>query len=94
MEMKDAFLAKVQSGQVRFENEQQAFQAVANATQSILQRVGGGRGQTQTGQGTQQQQQTSTRQMAAASSAGRTATGQTTATKKDVVEEVFGADAR
>jgi len=90
MEMKDAFIAKVQAGQIRFSSEQEAFSAVANAVNSILTKVRGGANggqaaQTQTGQ-------TQHRQMSAASSAGRTGTGQAAA--KNVVDEIFGVDAR
>lgn len=94
MEIKDAFLAKVQAKQVHFADENQAFFAVANASRSLIQRIRGGQqGSTQTGQSQQNKQQSSGRQMAAASSAGRTGTGRAAA-PTDVVTEVFGADAR
>lgn len=103
MEMKDAFLAKVAAGQVRFNTTDEAFSAVANATRNLLTKVRGnsGAGQTQTGQqqagngggGGSQTPAPSGRQMSAASSAGRTGTGQATASKS-VVDEVFGMDAR
>jgi len=94
MEMKDAFITKVNAGQIRFANEQEAFNAVATATRSLLQRVrGGGQGSTQTGQSHQNQHQSSGRQMSVASSAGRTGTGQAAA-KGSIVDEVFGVDAR
>lgn len=103
MEMKDAFLAKVQAGQVRFNTTEEAFSAVANATRQILTKVRGtSGGQTQPGQqqhasngtgGGAPAPQPAGRQMSTASSAGRTGTGQATA-KKSVVDEVFGMDAR
>lgn len=107
LELKDAFIAKVQAGQIRFENEQQAFQTVANAARNILQRIrgtgtngnagtngggtGGGTGQTTNGTG-QTGGTPPGRQMSAATSAGRTGTGQ--ATVKTDGEHVFGTDWR
>lgn len=93
MELKDAFIAKVQAGQVRFENEQQAFQAVANAARTILKRVN-----PQWGQGTPAAGQPApttgqpARRMSVASSTGRSGTN--AATAKSDVDLVFGADAR
>lgn len=100
MEMKDAFLTKVSAGQVRFNNTDEAFSAVANATRAILNKTRGAQtnGQTQTGQnqdngGGMVSNPPAGRQMSAASSAGRTGTGQAAA-KKSIVDEVFGEDAR
>jgi hypothetical protein len=93
MEMKDAFIAKVQAGQIKFTNEAEAFAAVANATQSILNRLrpGGAPAATQPGVANR----SNGRQMVTASGTGRQGSGTSTANKpKDIVEEVFGADAR
>lgn len=96
-EIKDAFIARIRSGQISFKTPQEAFQAVATSARNLLTRFGklpapganGSSGAPQT-QATGQQQP---RQMSAALSAGRTGTGQP-ATPKGAVEEVFGADAR
>lgn len=84
MEMKDAILARVQSGQIKFASEQEAFKAVADATTALLTRFGktpgaGGGGATN-GQGAAQPP---SRQMAVASSTGRTGSAGATA-KSDV----------
>lgn len=94
-EMKDAFLAKKASGQINFSNEKEAFDAVANATRTILKRVNPQwrpAGQAGGGGATGAAGQPQGRQMSAASSAGHTGTGQAAA--KNVVDEIFGADAR
>lgn len=98
MEMKDAVLAKVNAGQLRFNSPQEAFNAVATATRNILKRMSPGGTGTQSGQqqggqgGGQQTPSPATRQMSGASSSGRSGTGQ--AAVKSDVESVFGADAR
>ena len=91
MELKDAFIARVRAGQVRFTNEAEAYSAVANAARSILKRVNpqwGAASGTQVASTTGQHQG---RQMSAASSAGRSGTPMATA--KSDVDLVFGADA-
>lgn len=93
MELKDAFIAKVQAGQVRFTNETEAFNAVANAARSILKRVNPAWGQA--GAATSQaptQGQPQARRMSVASTTGRSGSGQAAA--KSDADLVFGADAR
>tara|TARA_R110000868_G_scaffold323676_1_gene584596 strand:+ start:196 stop:1194 length:999 start_codon:yes stop_codon:yes gene_type:complete len=92
MELKDAYIAKVQSGQVRFNNEQEAFSTVANAARNILTKIRGGAAAPGGGQGGQGNvpaaPSTGSRQMSAAASAGRTGTGR--AAVKTDGEQVFG----
>jgi hypothetical protein len=92
-EVRDAFILRVNSGQVQFKDRKEAFAAVANTVQNLLK--GFTRTPTQQGQNGQQTPTTGqpTRQMSAALSAGRTGTGQAAAPKSDV-EAVFGAEAR
>lgn len=89
-ELKDAFITKVKSGQVRFNNEHEAFTAVANAARSILKKVNPSWGQGG-GQQAQTTGQPTGRRMSVASSTGRSGTPQATA--KSDVDLVFGADA-
>lgn len=92
MELKDAFIAKVQAGQVSFKNEQEAFAAVANAARTILKRVNpqwGANGAANNSAPAAGQSQG--RRMSAASSAGRSGTSQAAA--KSDVDLVFGSDA-
>jgi hypothetical protein len=92
MELKDAYLAKVQAGQIRFANEQEAFNAVANAARTILKRVNPAWGQGQSGgQQAPTTGQQPGRRMSVASTTGRSGTGQAAA--KSDVDMVFGADA-
>jgi hypothetical protein len=94
MEMKDAFIAKVQAGQIRFNTEAEAFAAVANATQTILNRIRPG-GAPAAGTQPGVANRSNGRQMVTASGTGRQGSGTSTANKpKDIVDEVFGADAR
>lgn len=92
-EMIDSLRAKKDAGQVTFASDEQVFEAVAAASRKLLARMNtqaagaGGNAAQSTKQG-----QTSSRQMATASTAGRSGTGQTAA--KSDVEEVFGIDAR
>lgn len=95
MEMKDAVLARVNAGQVRFNSPQEAFNAVATATRRILARTqapgtapaaGAPAGAAAT------PPPPPSRTMSAASTAGRAGSGQSAA--KTAVDDVFGADAR
>lgn len=93
-EMIDALRAKRDAGTVSFQTDDQTFEAVAAASRKLLARMNtqaNGAGGT-TAQSNNKGQQTSSRQMATASTAGRSGTGQTAA--KSDVDEVFGADAR
>lgn len=93
-EMKDAVIAKIQAGQLKFPDQTSAFKAVAAACERILAR-GRPAGSTPSGGATSQPQQTPQsqgRQMAAVSTAGTSGTGKA-ATPSDV-EAVFGPDAR
>lgn len=93
-EMRDAIVAKVQTGQLQFTSKDQIFKAVADSTRKILSRMntqssgGSSGGQTQTPKSTTQPSQ---RQMTVATATGRSGTGQAAA--KSDVEEVFGSDA-
>jgi hypothetical protein len=99
MEMKDAFIAKVQAGQIKFATEQEAFAAVGNATRSILTRLrpAGALGTTPAGTSPNaaNARPQNGRTMVGASSAGRQSSSTPGAAKpRDIVDEVFGADAR
>lgn len=90
MEMKDAILARVQNGQLKFSSTQEAYKAVADATKNLLTRFGrapNGQGGTNGGGAGQPQGQTQGRQMAAASSAGRT--GNASATARTDVDKLI-----
>lgn len=92
-EMIDSLRAKRDSGAVSFSSEDQVFEAVAAASRKLLARMNtqaagaGGKTASSTNTG-----QASSRQMASASTAGRSGTGQ--AAQKTDAELVFGADAR
>lgn len=100
-EIKDAYIARVRSGQVTFKSPQEAFAAVATTATNMLIKFGklspqgqplaGGQGSN--GSTTPSPGQPPARQMSAASSAGRTGTGQPAAAQT-TVDAVFGADAR
>lgn len=94
MEMKDAMIARVNSGQVKFNNAQEAFDAVAAAARKILSRTAPGLTNGNPGPAAVAQQASPppSRQMSAASSAGRAGSGQ--ANPKSVVDDIFGSDAR
>lgn len=97
MTVKDAMIAKVQSGQIKFNTQEEAFQAVATACKQILTRMKGTGAGTAVGTTGATQQVLSTggqgtRQMSAASAAGRSGSGN--AVTKNAAEEIFGADAR
>ena len=94
MEMKDAVLARINSGQHNFgkpgtpEFGQKAFQAVAEASRKLVARMN-----KQTSGATKQQsssQGQGSRQMTAASAAGRSGTGQTAGTSDEA--KIFGED--
>lgn len=92
MELKDALIAKIQSGQRKpFTSQKEANKAVADAARLLVARMNKP-GTAAQGGAAPAAIQPSTRQMSAASSAGRSGTGH--ATVKSAVEEVFGADAR
>lgn len=100
-EIKDAYIARVRSGQVKFTTPQEAFAAVANTATNMLIKFGklSPTGQPlagvagSNGSSTPSPGQPPARQMSAASSAGRTGTGQPAAAQT-TVDAVFGADAR
>ncbi len=76
MEVKDAFLAKVQRGEISFTSEAEAFKAVADNVRKIVNRMGA---QSTNGAGQQSQQvqgQPQQRRMATMTSQGRGGTGQ------------------
>jgi hypothetical protein len=95
-EVRDAYIMRVKTGQVSFRDEKEAFAAVANTVNNLVSRF---KPQGTNGQPAANGQQAPTtgqaggRQMSAASSAGRTGTGQVAAAKTDV-DQIFGADAR
>jgi hypothetical protein len=91
MTIKDAILTKVQSGQIRFTSEQEAFNAVATASRQLLTRMNKKTAAVGGTQNTQTTGQNTGRQMSTASAAGRSGTGQATALSD--VEQIFGKDA-
>lgn len=94
-DMKDAVIARINSGQVRVKNIDEGMELVATAARNFLKKYRPN-GAPQGGQAGQPQSQPPNggRQMSAASSAGRTGSGQQPTTPKSDVEVVFGADAR
>lgn len=92
-ELTAAMVARVNAGQLKISSKEEGFRMVADGAKKIVARMNKPiTGGTQQGQGTAQAAAPATRQMSAASSAGRSGTGQPT--KKSDVEEIFGADAR
>jgi hypothetical protein len=91
MTIKDSLIAKVQAGQLTFASEDEALKAVATATAATLARLNKTAATAGTTQNTQTTGQNTGRQMSAASTAGRSGTGQATA--KSDVEQIFGNDA-
>jgi hypothetical protein len=96
-EMQDAIFGRIASGQMKpFARPEDALKAVADATRAVLARMGRATGVSPTqgqAQTTGQGQQTAPvgRQMAAASTTGRSGGG--SASPRTDVEEVFGNDA-
>lgn len=99
MEMKDAVIARINAKTFIPKNEEEAFATVASACDRILtkyrpQGAGtAGAAGAPNGAATTPPSGPAGRQMSAASSAGRTGSGQKQAAKSDV-EHIFGADAR
>jgi hypothetical protein len=93
-EMIDSLKAKVDAKVVSFQSDDQVFEAVAAASRKLLARMNTQASAGAAGKTAQSNNngQPPPRQMATASTAGRSGTGQTAA--KSDVDEVFGADAR